>query len=88
MHAGMATWVLMWSHACWHGDLGAGVVTWVLMLQDAAPRMAVDVQEHVQDQGIGEHHGKSDRGFYTPHDTSSKSNLGHAAAKVLQLTTC
>ena len=46
--------------------------------------MAVDVQEHVQDQGLGEHHGKHDgptHGFYGPSD-KSQSNLSHAHAKV------
>lgn len=51
-------------------------------VQDVAPRMAVDVQEHVQDQGLGEHHGKHSgypQGFYGPSDKSSRA---HAHAKV------
>ena len=45
--------------------------------------MAVDVQEHVQDQGLSEHHssGPSQRSFYGPADRS----LSHAHAKVAAL---
>ena len=55
----------------------------IVVSQDKAPRMAVDVQEHVQDGGLGEHHGGGP-GFYGPQD-SSKPTHEHAHAKVRSL---